>query len=298
MGRPKGSKNVKKMDFSKQDVKSKVKEDIGLGDGSVGLCDIKAEVDDLLLTEKVVETVLTDIEPGEIVSETKYVEEELQQESSPSLRTNYGINKKCGRSKGSRNASKCVKIKKKHKCDLCGLKFKTVSRMKNHVTVVHERRKPECPHCDYEYQDMIKLERHINNHTGNRPHACDQCDYKSLTKHELRRHKNYKHIQTKRHSYPDCGKGFVEHSHLRRHMLIHSGERPWSCNHCHLVFQNKFHVERHERVHTGEKSYICPTCEQGFTQQGSLKNHVMTQHKSPEEQERFSCNFFVILQKF
>ena len=104
MGRPKGSKNVKKMDLSKQDVKSKVKEDIGLGDGSVGLCDIKAEVDDLLLTEKVVETVLTDIEPGEIVSETKYVEEELQQESSPSLRTNYGINKKCGRSKGSRNA--------------------------------------------------------------------------------------------------------------------------------------------------------------------------------------------------
>ena len=31
---------------------------------------------------------LADIEPGEIVSETKYVEEELQQESSPSLRTN------------------------------------------------------------------------------------------------------------------------------------------------------------------------------------------------------------------
>ena len=293
VGRPKGSKNVKK-EKSKQEVGETKSEEIQ--NILVEPCDIistKTENDETMLTENLVETVLSEIEPGEIIDDANYIDkEEIGHKSLDPLNSN-GKCKKRGRPKGSKNGEKSAKMKKmpRHGCNVCGKKIKTSRGLKNHITLVHKKEKPSCPHCDYEYQDMIKLERHINNHTGNRPHVCDQCDYKSLTKHELRRHKNYKHTQTKKYTCPDCGKGFVETSHLRRHKLIHSGERPWPCSQCPLVFQSKFHVDRHVRVHTGEKPYICPTCEQGFTQQGSLKAHIMTHHKSPEEQERFSCNF-------
>ena len=294
VGRPKGCKNIKKEKLKKEIGQMESKENQNIG-GSVEPCDMittKTETVGTVLTENLVETVLSEIEPGEIIDNVNHLVEEDRQESGDSSNSN-GKCKKRGRPKGSKNGERSAKVKKipRQECKLCGSKFKTNRGLKQHKTVAHKREKPDCPHCDYEYQDMVKLERHINNHTGNRPHVCDQCDYKSLTEHELKRHKNYKHTETKKYSCPDCGKGFVETSHLRRHKLIHSGERPWPCSQCPLVFQSKFHVDRHLRVHTGEKPYICPTCEQGFTQQGSLKGHMMTHHKSPEEQERFSCNF-------
>ena len=289
VGRPKGSKNFKKENSKQRKFKTKSEEkDKKVFEGNGDIILTKAET---MLTENLVEAFLSEIEPGEIIDGANYkIKEEHKQES---MDFTNAKRKKPGRPKGSKNGEKAAKVKRmpRHECNVCGKKIKTSKGLKRHISVLHQTEKPSCPHCDYEYQDMIKLVRHINNHTGNRPHVCDQCDYKSLTKHELRRHKNYKHTQIKKYSCPDCGKGFVETSHLRRHMLIHSGERPWPCSQCPLFFQSKFHVDRHVRVHTGEKPYICPTCEQGFTQHGSLKDHMMTHHKSPEEQERFSCNF-------
>ena len=286
-GRPKGSKNVRK-EKMKQEIRQTTSEEnqnISLVGDRVEPCDItsvKTERNSMMLTEHLVEAVLSEIEPGEILDGAKFnhAEEEIRQQRLNSL----NINEKC-KKRGRPKSTRIIK------CKLCGSKFKTSSGLKQHETIVHKTEKPVCPHCEYEYQNMIKLKRHINNHTGNRPHVCDQCDYKSLTKGELRRHKNYKHTDTKKHICPDCGKGFVETSHLRRHKLIHSGERPWPCNQCELVFQSKFAVERHVRVHTGEKPYICPICEQGFTQQGSVKDHMRSHHTSLEDQERFSCSF-------
>ena len=54
-----------------------------------------------------------------------------------------------------------------------------------------------------------------------------------------------------------CQKAFVENSKLRRHMLVHTGERPFKCEWpgCGKKFSLDFNLKTHMRIHTGDKPY-------------------------------------------
>lgn len=96
-----------------------------------------------------------------------------------------------------------------------------------------------------------------------------------------------------------CDKSFSYSNDLRKHLRIHSDERPFECNHCGLRFRQagclKNHVasqhgsavsyvchyctkafpikERlrlHMRIHSGEKPYKCEYCAKGFSRGGQV----------------------------
>ena len=69
-----------------------------------------------------------------------------------------------------------------------------------------------------------------------------------------------------------------EKTKLKRHYLIHTGERPFQCPHCPKRFRSKFNMERHVFTHTGEKPFICDVCEMSFNQKGWLDRHVNEVH--------------------
>ena len=71
-----------------------------------------------------------------------------------------------------------------------------------------------------------------------------------------------------------CGKSYATTSTLKKHMLIHTGKKPYKCEFCTKSFSDSSTLTKHKRIHTGEKPYHCKICKSAFSQSGNLHRHV------------------------
>jgi len=79
--------------------------------------------------------------------------------------------------------------------------------------------------------------------------------------------------QIKMHFCEICGKSFASESRLKRHTMIHTGEKPHSCGTCGKSFNQSSDLKKHKRIHTGEKPFSCETCGKLFSRAYTLKEH-------------------------
>ena len=73
-----------------------------------------------------------------------------------------------------------------------------------------------------------------------------------------------------------CEKRFSRPALLKRHVLIHTGEKPYKCTMCDHASNRKGNLEIHMMSHLGTKPYMCEVCQMTFASKLSLDMHMIT----------------------
>ena len=124
------------------------------------------------------------------------------------------------------------------------------------------------------------LKFHQEREHGAKVKICNICGKsvnRSMNRHMLLVHTVGKHLQCDKCDYQTNNK-----SSLNRHMLRHSDDpnkgRNFPCNFCHRAFYTNKELKKHLLVHSGIKPYKCELCSSAFNDFSGHRQHMMRTH--------------------
>uniref|UniRef100_A0A182P5H6 Uncharacterized protein n=1 Tax=Anopheles epiroticus TaxID=199890 RepID=A0A182P5H6_9DIPT len=140
-----------------------------------------------------------------------------------------------------------------HKCEHCYRRFTTTYLLNHHLWNYHQHSKEglTCEWCGKRYYSRRPFQEHVRRH---------------------------RHSVTERFKCVTCGRAFGSNALLRRHEMVHTGERSHKCTYCSRMFSRRCNLLDHLRLHTGERCHKCNECPQSFNSKASLEKHQRNYH--------------------
>ncbi|KAM9482538.1 zinc finger E-box-binding homeobox 1 isoform 1-T1 [Clarias gariepinus] len=117
-----------------------------------------------------------------------------------------------------------------------------------------------CPFCQRSYQQGNYLREHMKlcQEREGEHSVCPLCGYSTPYRAQMERHMAL-HVQVKE-------KNSVSDPNMEN--------RKFKCTQCGKAFKYKHHLKEHLRIHSGEKPYECSNCKKRFSHSGSYSSHL------------------------
>ncbi|KAF7711513.1 hypothetical protein HF521_000524 [Silurus meridionalis] len=116
-------------------------------------------------------------------------------------------------------------------CPFCQQSYQRGSYLKEHMKMCQEREGGHslCPLCGYSTPYRAQMERHMALHT--------QVKEKNSVSEP--------NMENRKFKCTECGKAFKYKHHLKEHLRIHSGEKPYECSNCKKRFSHSGSYSSH-----------------------------------------------------
>ena len=115
-----------------------------------------------------------------------------------------------------------------------------------------------------------------NNNVGQKDdenfYKCDVCNKYFFSGTDLKKH-FLMHTGEKLFECTFCGKGFSKKANMKKHEKKHSSNKSYNCDVCSKSFTLKTVLQRHMLIHTGEKPFVCSLCGKAFCDKANMITH-------------------------
>nr|XP_033333837.1 zinc finger protein 729-like [Megalopta genalis] len=158
-------------------------------------------------------------------------------------------------------------------CKQCGKEFKIKGDLTTHTRLNHQEPPVICDVCGKTCRNSHSLYTHQKHAHFKAKFECPVCHRRLVTKENLDQHVLTQHEKKEKCVCEECGKTFFEKHDFRKHMRIHTGDKPYRCTVCARAFTTHSSLSQHLLLHTGERVYVCDVCGKSFAQKAGLICH-------------------------